>query len=122
MARILFVISIALLVAGCAFHQPLTNEQVCVGGKMTKNPDGTLTCQGGRMKTYVAGKYRVGVLGDEITVIDRYDENGKLDSPSVTSTTGTVHDVLKAGAGGAGASALITPVVTPIVTDIEGKK
>jgi len=96
----------AIVMAGCAFHQPLTVEQVTVSGKT---------------HTYVAGKYRVGVLGDEITVIDRYDANGNLEHPADISITGTVHDAFKAAAGSTGTAALVTPIVTPVVNSIEGK-
>jgi hypothetical protein len=75
----------------------------------------------GHDKTYVVGKLPIGILGDEVTVIDRYDENGTLQHPSDITTTGTVHDALKAAAGSTGTAAIVTPVITPIVRDVSGK-
>jgi hypothetical protein len=75
----------------------------------------------GQIKTYVTGKIPIGVLGDELTIVDRYDEKGNLIHASETSTTGTVHDALKAAAGSSGTAALVTPVITPIVNDLQGK-
>jgi hypothetical protein len=75
----------------------------------------------GKTKTYVIGKIPIGVLGDETVINDRYDENGVLQHPADVSTTGTVHDALKAAAGSTGTAALVTPIITPIVNDVQGK-
>lgn len=96
---------LAVVLASCA-AAPLAPVQVTVAG---------------RQKTYVTGKLPIGILGDEVTVIDRYDENGTLQHPSDITTTGTVHDALKAAAGSTGTAAIITPVITPIVRDVSGK-
>ena len=105
MMKRLLLILLSIVLAGCAAHQPLVVEQVTVNGKV---------------KTYVSGKYPVGVMGDEVSIIDRYDENGNLAHPADISTTGTVHDTMKAAAGSTGTAALVTPVVTPIVNNIAG--
>jgi hypothetical protein len=75
----------------------------------------------GVTKYYVIGNTKIGVLGDEVVTIDRYDEKGNLQHASDISTTGTVHDVLKAAAGSSGTAAVITPVVgdlIPAATDV----
>ena len=104
MKRPIQLLVLVFVLAGCA-HQPLNVETVTVAGQT---------------KTYVSGKYPVGILGDEISVIDRYDENEVLIHPSDVSTTGTVHDTLKAAAGSTGTAAVVTPVGTPIVNDLTG--
>jgi hypothetical protein len=70
---------------------------------------------GDKTKYYVIGNTKIGVLGDEVATIDRYDENGVLQHPSDISTTGTVHDVLKAAAGSTGTAAVMTPVVGDLI-------
>jgi hypothetical protein len=75
----------------------------------------------GQTKTYVTGKIPIGVLGDELTIVDRYDEKGNLVHASETSTTGTVHDAAKALAGSAALGTVAAPVETPIINAIEGK-
>jgi hypothetical protein len=104
MKRPIQLLVLMFVLAGCA-HQPLNVETVTVAGQT---------------KTYVSGKYPVGVLGDEISIIDRYDEKGALVHPSDISTTGTVHDTLKAAAGSTGTAAVVTPVIKPIANDLSG--
>jgi hypothetical protein len=103
--RLMSLCLLAIALAGCA-HAPLSAEPVTVNGVT---------------KTYVYGKYPVGIVGDEVTIIDRYDEKGVLVHPSDISTTGTVHDALKAAAGSSGTAAVVTPVITPVVNAVEGK-
>jgi len=74
----------------------------------------------GQTKTYVIGKIPIGILGDENAVNDRYDEKGNLVHASDVTTTGTIHDAAKAAAGSTGTAALVTPIVTPIIKDIQG--
>ena len=104
--RLTAILIAVLLISGCAFHQPLVAEQVQVAGKA---------------HTYVAGQYRVGILGDKVTVVDRYDDQGKLEHPADITTTGTIHDTLKAAGGNASAAAVLAPIETPIINGIEGK-
>ncbi len=105
MKRLILLCILVIALAGCA-EVPLHPYTVAVAGKS---------------KTYVVGKTKVGVLGDEVTTIDRYDETGKPEHFSDISTTGTVHDVLKAAAGSTGTAAVVTPVITPVVNAVEGK-
>ncbi|MGA3113492.1 MAG: hypothetical protein ABSF90_03560 [Syntrophobacteraceae bacterium] len=91
---LILIVGIAL--GGCASTNPFTAHPVTVAGKT---------------KTYVVGNNKIGILGDEAITIDRYDENGVLQHPSDISTTGTVHDVLKAAAASTGTAAVMTPVV-----------
>ncbi len=101
----LVIVLMVIALAGCA-AVPLHPYTVAVAG---------------HSQTYVVGKTKVGVLGDEVTTIDRYDETGKPEHFSDISTTGTVHDVLKAAAGSTGTAAVVTPVITPVVNAVEGK-
>ncbi len=103
--RLMSLCLLAIALAGCA-GVPLQPYPVTVAGKQ---------------KTYVVGKTKVGVLGDEVTTIDRYDETGKPEHFSDISITGTVHDVLKSAAGSSGTAAVVTPVMTPVINAIEGK-
>ncbi len=104
--KLVTLLILAFVLAGCAFHQPLAAESVQVAGKT---------------HTYVAGQYRVGILGDKVTVVDRYDEKGMLEHPADITTTGTIHDTLKAVGGNAGTAAVLTPIESPIINGIEGK-
>ncbi len=88
-----------LFLAGCP-ETPLHPYPVMVAGKT---------------KTYVIGKTKVGVLGDEITTIDRYAEDGKPEHFSDIATTGTVHDTLKAALGSSGNAASLTPIAGEIL-------
>ena len=88
---------LCLFLAGCA-TSPMQVIPVKVG-------------DAGKTKYYVIGNTKIGVLGDEVATIDRYDENGALQHASDISTTGTVHDVLKAAAGSSGTAAVMTPVI-----------
>ena len=105
MKEVALLFLLCVFLAGCA-EVPLKPYPVQVAGKT---------------KTYVVGKTKVGMLGDETLTIDRYDENGKPEHFSDISTTGTVHDVLKAAAGSSASAAIVTPVITPIVNDLNGK-
>ncbi|MFZ0931240.1 MAG: hypothetical protein WAN11_21720 [Syntrophobacteraceae bacterium] len=101
MKRLIPLLLVAvLLLAGCASTNPFTAHPVTVNGKT---------------KTYVVGNNKIGILGDEALTIDRYDENGVLQHPSDISTTGTVHDVLKAAAGSSATAAVMTPVVGQLI-------
>jgi PBP1b-binding outer membrane lipoprotein LpoB len=100
---ILIVVLAGFFLAGCA-GQTLTPVKVTVAG---------------HDKTYVIGTLPVGHLGDEVKVVDRYDEAGTLQHPSDITTTGTVHDMVKAAAGSTGTAAIVTPVITPIVNDLK---
>ena len=95
-----FALLLGLFLAGCA--APLKAIPVKVG-------------DAGKTKYYVVGNTKIGVLGDEVVTIDRYDENGVLQHASDISTTGTVHDVLRAAAGSTGTAAVMTPVVGDLI-------
>lgn len=95
-----FALLLGLFLAGCAV--PLKAIPVKVG-------------DAGKTKYYVVGNTKIGVLGDEVVTIDRYDENGALQHASDISTTGTVHDVLRAAAGSTGTAAVMTPVVGDLI-------
>ncbi len=103
--RTTLLVLVLFILCGCA-SQALTPVPVKVAGQI---------------KTYVVGKQKVGMLGDEITTIDRYDEKGNLVHASDISTTGTVHDTLKSAAGSTGTAAMVTPVMAPVINAIEGK-
>jgi len=103
--RILCVLAAVVVLAGCA-TQAIAPIQVQVAGQT---------------KTYVFGKILLGAVGDEVVIVDRYDEHSNLVHASETSTTGIVHDTLKAAAGSTGTAALVTPVITPVVNAVEGK-
>jgi hypothetical protein len=91
---------LCLFLAGCG--APLKTIPVKVGDS-------------GVTKYYVVGNTKIGVLGDEVVTIDRYDEKGNLQHASDISTTGTVHDVLKAAAGSTGTAAVVAPVVGDLI-------